>query len=194
MEVRLENLIEKIKKEGVDSAKKQADDIIVKAKADAVKIIENAKTEAEQIKGDAKKSANEFQLNAEASVQQAARDTILSLKEKIKAMFERVLIDKTGQSMAFDEGFMKDLVWRVVDGWAQGKEVSVLANDVDVDKLKKMIASEFKKDIEIKLDNKISSGFHVGIKGDDLTYDFTDESIAEALKLFLNPKLNALLS
>lgn len=191
MEVRLENLIEKIKSEGVDTANKQADDIVVKAKADAAKIIEAAKSEALTIKDNAEKEAEDFKANAEASVKQASRDTVLSLKDKIKSLFDAVLSKQVGA--AFDEAFMKDLIVKIVENWSQGKDVSVLAGAIDVEKLKGMVVSELKKDMEIKLDNKITNGFRIGIKGEDLTYDFTDESVLEALKLFLNPKLAELL-
>lgn len=192
MEVKLENLIEKIKKEGVDAAKKQAEEIIAGAKKEAQQILDKAVKEAADIKTEAEKEAQSFKVNAEASISQAARDTVLSLKEKIKDMFNSVLINQTGA--AFDEGFMKDLIWRVVDTWAQGQDVSVLAGGIDIERLKGMLASDMKKDMEVKLDNRISKGFKIGVQGDNLTYDLTDESVSEALKLFLNPKLSELLS
>ena len=49
-----------------------------------------------------------------------------------------------------------------------------------------------KNDFEIKVSNRINKGFRIGIKDEDVYYDFTDESIASSLLEFLNPTLQKL--
>ena len=90
MEAKLENLIEKIKLEGVQEAKKQSDDIIAKAKEEASSIVITARNEAEQIVENAKIESEKFRKNAESAIQQGARDVVLVLKEKIRDLFDRV--------------------------------------------------------------------------------------------------------
>ena len=50
-----------------------------------------------------------------------------------------------------------------------------------------------KEKLEIKAAPGIDKGFQISIKGEDLRYDFTDQSILEALKGFLSPSINAVL-
>ncbi len=195
MNVKLDSLIEKIKADGVDAAKKQAEDIIAAANKNADEIIKKAKDKAAQYQKNAESEAASYQKNAEIAIQQAARDTVLVLKEKITAILEQALlmdIDKT-----LDKDFLKDLIVKVVEVWAKDGDVEVLVNGVDVEalmvELKSALGKNVKSTIDVKLDRKISKGFRIGKKGDNLFYDFTDESILEALRIFLNPKLAEIL-
>jgi len=195
MEVKLENLIKKIKDEGVGAAEKKAAEILENARKESEKILKNAEKEAEKIREEAQKDAEKTKANAEASIQQAARDTLLSLKKEIRRLFDRLLKQKIDQNL--DEKFLGDLIVKLVETWAKGKEVRVLAGKVDADKLTSLVMNELKADakegVEIKLDKRMSHGFRFGLKESDLTYDFTDEALMEALGFFLSPKLADLL-
>ena len=58
MEIQLQELIEQIKKDGVEAAESQAEAILTAAKDEAQKIISDAKAEAEKIVADAKAEAD----------------------------------------------------------------------------------------------------------------------------------------
>ena len=195
MNVKLDSLIEKIKADGVDAAKKQAEEIIATANKDADEIIKKAKDKAEQFKKNAGSEAKSYQKNAEIAIKQAARDTVLVLKEKITAILEQALLTDIDKTMNKD--FLKDLIVKIAGVWAKDGDVEVLVNGMDVDalmaELKSALGNSVKSTIEVKLDRKISKGFRIGKKGDNLFYDFTDESILEALRIFLNPKLAEIL-
>jgi V/A-type H+/Na+-transporting ATPase subunit E len=195
MNVKLDSLIEKIKADGVDAAKKQAEEIIAAANEDADEIIKKAKNKAAQYEKNAESEAKSYQKNAEIAIKQAARDTVLVLKEKITAILEQALLTDIDKTM--DKDFLKDLIVKIAGVWAKDGDVEVLVNGMDVDalmaELKSALGNSVKSTIEVKLDRKISKGFRIGKKGDNLFYDFTDESILEALRIFLNPKLAEIL-
>lgn len=195
MEVKLENLIKKIKEEGVGAADKKAAEILDKTKKEADNILEKARNDADKIREDAEKNAKKLLENAEASIRQAARDTILSLKKQLNKLFDRLLKQKLDDKL--DEELLRDMILTLMDSWAKGKDVSVRVGKTDADKLISLIMKELKKEaqkgIDIKLDKKVSFGFRIGLKGEDLTYDFTDDALLESLRFFLNPKLSELL-
>jgi len=195
MNVKLDSLIEKIKADGVDAAKKQAEEIIVAANKNADEIIKKAKDEAAQYAKNAESEAKSYQKNSEIAIQQAARDTVLVLKEKITAILEQALLMDIDKTM--DKDFLKDLIVKVAGVWAKDGDIEILVNGVDVEKLmaelKSALKNNVKSTVEVKLDRKISNGFRIGKKGENLFYDFTDESILEALRIFLNPKLAEIL-
>ena len=195
MNVKLDSLIEKIKADGVDAAKKQAEEIIATANKDADEIIKKAKDKAAQYEKNAKSEAKSYQKNAEIAIKQAARDTVLVLKEKITVILEQALLTDIDKTM--NQDFLKDLIVKIAAVWAKDGDVEVLVNGMDVDalmtELKSALGNSVKSTIEVKLDRKISKGFRIGKKGDNLFYDFTDESILEALRIFLNPKLAEIL-
>ncbi len=195
MNVKLDSLIEKIKADGVDAANKQSEEIIAAANKKADDIVKKAKEKAETFQKNAETEAEKYQKNAEVAIQQAARDTVLVLKEKITSILEQALltdIDKT-----LDKDYLKDLIVKVSEVWAKDDDIEVLVNGVDVDalmiQLKKALSKNIKGTVEVKLDRKITHGFRIGKKGENLFYDFTDESILEALRVFLNPKLAEIL-
>jgi V/A-type H+-transporting ATPase subunit E len=195
MEVRLENLIEKIKSEGVDAANKEAAQIVTGAKKEAAAIIAQAQQEAGVIRSQAQRDAQQMQANAESSIGQAARDTVLKLKGEISGLFERALNARVGAE--FDASFMKELITKVVQTLAQGKSVEVVAADVDSDKLLAQIQAALKDTVKggvnLRLDKRMPYGFQVGLKDQNVYYDFSDESIMESMKLFLNQRLKELL-
>ncbi len=196
MEVKLENLIEKIKSEGVMGAQKESDEIITKAKKEAEEIVANAQKQADDIvsKGEAK--AQQFQANAELAIQQAARDGELLFKSKITDLFDRVF-KRTVQTTVSPE-FMKEMILKIVDEWKDDSSVEIAVNDQEKEKLEQVLfkglKDEEKKGITIKPSSNISGGFQIGIKDENVYYDFTDESLADILKSFLNPRLNEILS
>lgn len=195
MNVKLDSLIEKIKADGVEAANKQADEIVAAAKKEADDIVKKAKDKAESFKKNAESDAKNYQKNAEIAIQQAARDTVLVLKEKVTAILEQALLADVDETL--DKDFLKDLIVKVAEVWAKDEDVEVLVGGVDVDaltaQLKNALAKNVKGTVEVKLDRKIAKGFRIGKKGSDLFYDFTDESILDALRVFLNPKLAEIL-
>ncbi len=195
MNVKLDSLIEKIKADGVDVANKQAEEIITSAKKEADDIVKKAREKADQYQKNAESKSKTYQKNAEVAINQAARDTVLVLKEKITAILEQALLADIDKTM--DKDFLKELIVKVAEVWAKDGDVQVLVNGVDVDsltaQLKSALNSSIESTIDVKLDKKIAHGFRIGKKDENLFYDFTDESILEALKVFLNPKLAEIL-
>lgn len=190
METRLESLIEKIKTEGVNEAKKLAQDIENKAKQQAKRILDDANVHAENITAKARQEAEKMQAKVTAALKQASRDVILAVKEDIKRLFANILSQNISQ--ALKEEFVKELIVRVVDNWSKRKAVlEAIVSDKDKKKLEELLFSQFKeklKDtIEIKVSRSVDKGFRIGIKGEEAHYDFTSESFLEAFGAFLNP-------
>jgi V/A-type H+-transporting ATPase subunit E len=194
MDVKLENLIEKIKKEGVEGARRVSEEIIQKANQDAETILKKAKKEAEQIIRQGEERADQFQKNAELAVKQAARDSELLLKQRITELFDTVLKREVSQTLTPD--VLKELILKVIGKWSgkEGTEIVVSAKDKKrlQDILLKSLEKDLKDTVTIKVSKDISHGFRIGLKGENSYYDFSDESISALLKMFLNPSIKEL--
>lgn len=197
MDVKLESLIAKIKQDGIEEARKASEDIIEKAKAEAEAIVKEAKVKAKRIEEQAKTSAAKLKSNSEDSLKQASRDLVLALKQELIALFGRILKQKCGEALSAE--FMTGLITKIIDKWSPGDSAAweVSVSKADKEKMAKLLTASLKKEakaiIEVKVSKAIDKGFRIGIKGEDLHYDFTDQSILEALKEFLNPSLSAIL-
>ncbi|MBN2102715.1 hypothetical protein JW835_01600 [bacterium] len=195
MDVKIENIIEKLRKEGVEGAQKESDNILAKAKQQAEDIVAKAEKEAEKIVGNAKREANAFQENSKLAIQQAARDGELLLKERIRFLFDQVFKAEVDEAMKPD--FIQTLIIKLTEHWRKSEEVEVTISEAEQRQLEKHFLNGLKKiiknEITLKASPNFTHGFRIGLKGEDVYYDFSDESIAEMLRAALNPRLKEIL-
>jgi len=195
MEVKLESLIEKIKEDGILEAKKASDEIIEQAKKQAQEIIDKAKSQAQTTVKTAEDKAAKLKSNTQANLKQAHRDLMLAVKEQITGLFDKVFKSQLDETLTPE--FLKELLVKIVENFKPDEELEIVVSQKDKAKLEKLAISQLKKKvktaIEVKVSPHISKGFRIGAKGKDVHYDFTDESISQALKSFLSPAVSAML-
>ena len=73
MEIQLQELLDQIKKDGVEAAETQAEAIIVSAKTEAEKIISEAKAQADKMIADAKSENAKTVKSGEDALRQASQ-------------------------------------------------------------------------------------------------------------------------
>ncbi|MCI0495109.1 hypothetical protein L0Z72_08865 [candidate division KSB1 bacterium] len=195
MDVKLDSLIEKIKKEGIEEAHNNADQIIKEAKQKAASIVDQAKAEAAKIITDGKKQIDQYKSTAEIDLKQAARNVELLLKEKINLLFDSVFKRQVAAEMQPD--FLKELILNIVSNWSKSNNTEVVLNEKDAKQLEKALFSgvsdEVRRSLAIRVSGDVSNGFRIGMKDEQVYYDFSDASIAEVLKALINPKLKEIL-
>ena len=197
MEMELKNIIEQIKKEGVDEADKKATSILSQAEEKAKNIVMIAEKEKETILMESKRESQKMKTSAEEAIRQAAKNTILTLREEIVKLFDKVVKDKVSQSLS--EETIKEILKEVVKKFDISSKdgIDIVISKENKEKIEQGFLAELKKEftksIFLKVSDKIESGFRIGEKDKNSFYDFTDEAIADALSLFLNPKINSIL-
>ena len=82
MELQIQDLVSSIKKDGIDSANREAAAIVAEAKRQADAIIADAKKDSDKLREDAKAEVEVFKSSAELSVQQAKRDAVLAFRQE----------------------------------------------------------------------------------------------------------------
>ena len=196
MDVKLEKLIEKIKSEGIEQAEQESGQILDDAKKEAKKIIAKAKKDAEKIIDDAKAETEKLQASGKSALQQAERDAVLVTKERVTKILDNVFKKEVSDKLK-PEVLVK-LIEKVVENSGDDEKLKALVSQQDVKELEKLLVSKAQKSladtVEIKVDRGISKGFRIGKKDEDVYYDFTDESIADFLREFLNPSIKKMLS
>ena len=195
MDAKLDNLIEKLKKEGVEGGNEAAEKIVAAAKKKADSIISDARQEAEQIVQAAEKEKGQLEERAELGIQQAVRDSLLKLREEIDNLIERVFKANVGEELTPE--YMADLIKRIIDKWAEKPDMDIMINESDKEKLEKQLSKLLKKEasdgITLTPDSSVAQGFRISEKGNDFYYDFTEESIAQLLKSSLNERIAKIL-
>jgi len=198
MDVQLQELIDKIKKDGVTAAEKSASEIITKSEAEAAKIIADAKAEAAEILKKADEEIARKEKASEEAVKQASRNLIISFREGITS--ELTAIINAEADKAFSSDLLVKLIPEVIKEWVKNTEasdVSVLLSEKDLASVEKgltaALKAEISKGLTVKADKGVSNGFRVGVNNGQAFYDFSAESVAELFAAYLNPKVAALM-
>lgn len=194
MDVELGKLIETLKEKGVEEGRRIGRGEIKEAAKEAAAMQEKALQESTRIVLEAEKRAGEFAANGERAVRQAARDTLLLLKNQVQSLFDRVF--KSEISAVLEPALVGEMILRIVDSWVDKTGAEFVLSEKDKETVERMLASGVKKEIQaglvLRLNPSDDHGFRVALKGEDVYYDFTDGSLAGALKSLLNPQLREL--
>lgn len=193
----INQLIEKIQQEGIQVAEEKAREIESQAKKDAGQLIEKAKSEAQKIILEAEDKIRRLEETAKASLSQAGRNTLISLREDINGLLNKVLILTIGQALQAQElsGILHSLISESVK---QNKSsILISVSKEDLEKLEKTFLSglkeELKKGITIRALEDITAGFLISYDAGKSHFDFTDKALAGYIGGYLKPKLAELL-
>ena len=193
MEVQLQELVDKIKKDGVAAADEKAAEIIRAAEEKAKNIIEKAEAEAQESVKKAEAEALRFQKAAESSIDQAGRNTLISFRQGLLNELNAIIKAETAKN--YDSAVLKNLIPEAVKGWVKTgntENLSVILADKDLKELESSLSAALKehvsKGLELKADSKIAGGFRIGTKDGAAYYDFSAEAVADLFSSYLSPK------
>ncbi len=198
MDIQLQELIEKIKKDGVASAESAAAKIIADAEKKAASIVSDAEAKADSIIKTAKAETERMEKASEDAIAQAGRNLIISFRDGINKELSALVNAETEKAM--DKDLLKKIIPDAVKAWAANNEatdISILLPAKDVKALesglKTALKGKISKGLEIKADASLSAGFRIGAKGGEAFYDFSAEEVASLFSAYLNPKTTELM-
>lgn len=198
MQNKLQELTEKIYKEGLEKGNAEAKTIVEDAQNEAKKIINSAKEEAEQIIADANKKAVETKSNTESEIKLSSKQAVIALKQSMTNIINGKIVEET-ISKTFDKNFTKDIVELTLKNWTsvQSSDLKLLLPANKEKELseyfKKALKELLDKGLEIQFDDSVKSGFQLSPKDGSYKLSFSDEDFANFFKQYLRPKLIELL-
>ena len=205
----VKELIERIRDEGVQAARQEADRIISEAKAQAARIVSDAKAEAATMKKEAEAATQREQMAAIEALRIAARDTGLELRAAVMAAFEehvrRLVTDVTSDGSVLRDMILV-LAGRAAEDLIKDKDASILVPkhlaDEATPELEEFLrrtavalsADVLRKGIELIPSSEIQGGARVRLVGDDLEIDLSDEALSEMMLKLLLPRYRKILA
>ena len=194
MEVQLQELIDKIKKDGIESASEGAARVKRDAEAEAARIIAAAQKEAAEIVSRGKADAERSEKAGVAALDQASRNLVLAFKGEIQVLLDKLVVK--GTSAAYGAETLKGILPELLKAWVSkggSDSLNLLLSEGDLGKLKDWaqgaLSAELQKGLELKSDRNLGAGFKIANKDGSAYYDFSAESVAELLSAYLNPHL-----
>lgn len=198
MEIQLQELIDQIKKDGVDAAETEADAILKSAKDEAEKIISNAKAEADKIMLNAKAENERMVKSSEDAIRQAGRNLLISFRESVAKELNAVVDEAV--SAAYSSENLAQLIVKVVENWVSkpdAEDISVILSADDLKELEQTLLSSLKdkmlKGVTLKSNDSLDGGFRIAVNESGAYYDYSAEAVVEMVSNYLSPKVTALL-
>jgi V/A-type H+/Na+-transporting ATPase subunit E len=200
MENKLQELTSKIYEEGIAKANEEAEKLISEAKKEAENLKNKAKKEAQEILENAEKDAQELRKNVESEVKLSARQALATIKQQITELIAAQAIDSPVKEAFKDKDFIKNIIEITIKNWNPGKDafdLQLLLPKEDEKNLgtyfEKKEKELLKGSLEIRFDDKLSTGFKIGPKDGRFLISFTDEDFENFFKNYLRPRTTQLL-
>jgi len=182
----LQQLLEKIQHEGVDKANAEAKAILDKANAEAKAIVEKAKEAAAATTAKAEADAQAFAERANKTIGQAARDTVMEVKNGVNKFFEGLLAQDVKAALADNAAA---LAAEAIKALSAGTDAQVAANAQLAEALRAQLAANAAKGVTVVTDESVGTGFSVRLDGGRVEHDFSEKAITAALAKRLRPDL-----
>lgn len=198
MEVQLQELIDQIKKEGVEAAETEAEAILKSAKEKADHIISDAQSQAEKILLNAKAENDRMVKSSDDAIRQAGRNLLISFRESVTRELKTIVGQNVSAVYASES--LAPLIVSVVERWANhpdAEEIEILLNSEDLKKLEETLIAALKekmeKGITLKANDNFDGGFRIAVNNGSAYYDYSAEAVVEMLSNYLSPKVTELL-
>ena len=198
MEIQLQELIDQIKKDGIEAAENEAASILAVAKVEAQKIVEEANSEADKIMANAKLENERLVKSGEDAIRQAGRNLLISFRESISKELNVILSEKV--SNVYSSEAFSNLIINVIENLSSDKDsqnIEVILNAETLRALEEAILAGLKEKmlngVTLRANDNFDGGFRIAKKDGDSYYDYSTEAVVEMLSNYLSPKVTKLL-
>ena len=191
MENKIQELTDKIFREGVEKGNEEAQRIVEKANAEAAEIVKKAQKEAEEIVAIAEKKATELQENTKKELQLYAEQTLNALKSEVANCLTNNTVEQAVKALAADKDFLCQFVVALASKWSADE--GVIISSPEAETLKAYFASNAKdlltKGVTIEQVNGVKSLFTIAPADGSYKVNFGEEEFNAFFKSFLRPQL-----
>ena len=210
--VGVQELIEKLRNQGVDSGRQEAGRIVADAEEQAAATIADAEKRAAAIVSKAREEADFITKAGKEALQLAERNAVLELKDYLLEKFSgqiRAVVSHSMESDKLLEAMILEVAGQNNLRGEQNIEVILPRKVIGVDELRdnpallkaggllefamKRASTMLEEGVTFKVGNANQSGIAFRLKDKDIQVELTDEAVAAVLLKHLQPRFRALL-
>lgn len=191
MDTKIQELTDKIYKEGVEKGNEEAGRIIAEANAQKDSIIKEAEAEAKRIVTEAEKQANELKKNTEAELRLFASQSVEALKTEVTNLITGDIASANVKAAVLDPAYMQKVILELVRNWPGKESLTIQASDAEgLQKYFKTNAKDLlNKGVKIEKVNGKKTSFSIIPADGSYKVTFGEEEFIEFFKEFLRPQL-----
>ncbi|WP_020563291.1 hypothetical protein [Methylosarcina fibrata] len=212
----VEDLILKLREEGVAAGRKKAEEIVADAQKHADWIVQEAEREAQRLVENARTESELIKAAGQDALKLAARDALLKVRDSLLGGFDREVVHLVGKEMA-KEDCLRQIILELAGrlrkeiGLDEHRKVKIQIpeeaiglDDLDrnseqferdgLNRLTAVIAADLLKEgVEIEAAEEVGHGVLIKLEDDRIVIDFTETAVAALLSEHLQPRFRALL-
>jgi V/A-type H+-transporting ATPase subunit E len=190
MENKVQEITDKIYREGVEKGQVEAQKIVEAAEAKSAEMLKKAQQEAEKIVEDAKRSAEELTKHTHSELQMYAGRAVEALKSEIANLVTDSVVDAAVNETVSNEWLQK-LMLALATDWITKENVVIQTADATA--LTQYFAKQandlLSKGVQIEQVNGKIAGFAIMPADRGYKVQFGEAEFAKYFKEFLRPKL-----
>lgn len=191
MDTKIQELTDKIYREGVEKGNEEANRIISEANDRKKTIISEAEAEAKRIIAAAEKQASELKKNTEAELKLFATQSVEALKSEVTNLVTGEITSSNVKAVAADKAFMQKVILEMAKEWSKNEALTIQSSDAQ--ELVKYFESNAKdllnKGVKIEKVNGKDASFSIIPADGSYKVTFGEEEFISFFKEFLRPQL-----
>lgn len=191
MDTKIQELTDRIFKDGVEKGNQEAARIIAEAEARKTALIEEAEAKAKEIVAAAEKQASELKNNTESELKLFASRSVEALKTEVINLINGEVVTSNIKAVMADPKFMQKVILTLVESWPEKENLTI--QSADADSLKQYFLSNAKslldKGVKIEQVNGKKTSFSVVPADGSYKITFGEDEFVEFFKEFLRPQL-----
>lgn len=191
MENKIQELANKIYRDGVEKGNEEAQKLITAAEDNAKKILEDARKEAEAIVAAARKSANEMADNTKSELKLFAGQAVDALKSEIATLLVDKIVETDVKAFTSQKDYLNAFIVALASKWSATEPIVISTEDAEG--LKKYFMAQAKdllnKGVKIEKVNGIKTLFTISPADGSYKINFGEEEFMNYFKEFLRPQL-----
>ena len=191
MENKIQELTDKIYREGVEKGNEEAQRLVGNAREEAAKILEDARKEADAIVAAARKTAAETAENTQSEIKLFAGQAVNALKTEVASLLTNQVVSKAVKGFVADKDYLNKFIVSLASQWAADE--AIVISTADAEGLKKFFAANAKavldKGVKIEQVNGNKTLFSISPADGSYKVNFGEEEFENYFKDFLRPQL-----
>ena len=191
MNTKIQELTDKIYREGVEKGNEEAGRIIAEAQSQKQSMISEAEAEAKRIIAEAEKQASELKKNTEAELKLFAAQSVEALKSEVANLITGDVVSANVKAAMADKAFMQQVILTLAKSWASQEALTIQSSEADA------LARYFESNAKALLNQGVkiekvagkSTSFTILPADGSCKVTFGEEEFVAFFKDFLRPQL-----
>ena len=199
MQNKLQELTDKLYKDGLSKGKQEGEEILAKAKVQAEEIVAKAQADAAAIIAAANKEAEDLKTKVNGDLKMAASQSVAATKQDIETLIVAKMTETEVKKALTSAEFVKEVILAVAKGFntEEPTDLELVLPESLKAELEPFVKNEmtkvFNAGVQASFTKKVAGGFTIGPKNGGYFISFTEETFNALISEYLRPATKKIL-